>query len=109
MRKFAKNWLEIPVAAKFVIEGPWLIDKSPRSERTEATIYFFLTEIIFVLFAMALFFAGVTCLRKRTNAYLLRQFNDYIMHSTPQTGGRMGDYFGNTGGESGATGSNGKH
>lgn len=75
------------VAAKFVIEGPWLIDKTPRSERTEATIYFFLTELIFVAFAMALFFTGVTCLRKRTNAYLLRQFNQYILQTSPHGSG----------------------
>ncbi|XP_035714534.1 uncharacterized protein LOC110858561 isoform X3 [Folsomia candida] len=84
------------VAAKFVIEGPWLIDKTPRSERTEATIYFFLTEVIFILFAMGLFFAGVTCLRKRTNAYLLRQFNEYILQTSPHGTGPMGspNYFG---------------
>lgn len=43
------------VAAKFVIEGPWLIDRQPRHERTEATIYFFLTELIFIVFAVGEF------------------------------------------------------
>jgi len=74
------------VAAKFFIEGPGIIDKAPKSERTESAIYFFLTELIFVAFAMALFFTGITCLRKRTNAYLLRQFNQYIMQSSNANG-----------------------
>jgi hypothetical protein len=75
------------VAAKFVIEGPLLLDKSLRHERSEPTLYFFIIEFIFVLVAMALFFAGVTCLRKRTNAYLLRQFNQYIMQTSHGEGG----------------------
>ena len=55
------------VAAKFVIEGPSLIDTSRRggisvgpgarpTSDQHATTYFFITELVFVAFAMALFF-----------------------------------------------------
>lgn len=70
------------VGAKFMIQGPGVIDTG----KAEAAAYFLFTELIFVAFAMALFFTGVACLRKRTNDYLLRQFNQYIMNSSATTG-----------------------
>lgn len=79
------------VGAKFLIQGPVVIDSS-RAGKAEAAAYFLFTELIFVAFAMALFFTGVACLRTRTNAYLLRQFNQYIMSSSSTTavpGGAM--------------------
>lgn len=69
------------VGAKFMIQGPGVIDTS-RTGKAEAAAYFLFTELIFVAFAMALFFIGVSCLRKRTNDYLLRQFNQYILSSS---------------------------
>lgn len=54
-----------------------------------------------------LFFAGVTCLRKRTNAYLLRQFNQYIMQTAPQSGESLEsptEFFGRPGNHSGVAG-----
>ncbi|CAL8123127.1 unnamed protein product [Orchesella dallaii] len=80
------------VGAKFMIQGPGVIDTS-RTGKAEAAAYFLFTELIFVAFAMALFFTGVACLRKRTNDYLLRQFNQYILNTsaTPgAAGGAMG-------------------
>lgn len=72
-----------------MIQGPGVIDTS-RTGKAEAAAYFLFTELIFVAFAMALFFTGVACLRKRTNDYLLRQFNQYILSSSGTPAGPSG-------------------
>ncbi|ODN04360.1 Gamma-glutamyltransferase 5 [Orchesella cincta] len=81
------------VGAKFMIQGPGVIDTS-RTGKAEAAAYFLFTELIFVAFAMALFFTGVACLRKRTNDYLLRQFNQYILNTSATPGGAGGRWEG---------------
>jgi hypothetical protein len=70
------------VAVKFLIEGPGLIDTTRRGATQETAVYFIFTEIGFLTFALALFITGVACLRKRTNAYLLRQFNQHLLHTS---------------------------
>lgn len=77
------------VAGKFIIEGPGVIDASRRPVSGVSTIggskrtlsFFFVSELIFLVFALGLFLTGVTCLRKRTNAYLLRQFRQHIINA----------------------------